>query len=140
MPPGCQRLLRDFDIVALPGPCTATHCYILVLDQSRRLGIGEPVAAAQPNASSCRTCAPVGACSFALRTRAPGYPSPPSTAATQGGVHLTHQPCSSLGAPIRLDLMIEFISIVLKPTGDLKPAQNLTGAGAGMCATFHPRV
>jgi hypothetical protein len=35
-------------------------------------------------------------------------------------VHLTHQFCSSLGAPIRHDLVIEFTSTLIKSAGDPK--------------------
>jgi hypothetical protein len=42
-------------------------------------------------------------------------------AATQGGIHLTRQPRSSFGAPIRHDLVIKFIFTLLKPKGDPKP-------------------
>jgi hypothetical protein len=57
---------------------------------------------------------------------------------TLGVVHLTHQPRSSLGALIHHGLVIEFTSTLLKPVGDSKPARN--PAGAGVSATFHPRV
>jgi hypothetical protein len=64
------------------------------------------------------------------------YPPLKSRTVTLGGIHLTHQPHSSLGSPIRCGLVIEFISTLLKPAGDPKPTQNPTGAGA----IFHPRV
>jgi hypothetical protein len=57
---------------------------------------------------------------------------------TLGVIHLTHQPRSYFGAPIRRGLVIEFTSTLLKPAGDLKPARNPTGAGVG--ASFHPWV
>jgi hypothetical protein len=62
------------------------------------------------------------------------YLPPKSRNVTLGGVHLTHQPCCSLGVPIRRGLVIEFTSNLLKPMGDPKPARNPVGA------TFHPRV
>jgi hypothetical protein len=66
------------------------------------------------------------------------YPPLKSYTVTLGGVHLTHQLCSSLGSSIHRALVIEFISTLLKPAGDLKPTRNPVGAGVG--ATFHPRV
>jgi hypothetical protein len=61
-----------------------------------------------------------------------------SCSVTLGAIHPTHQIRSSLGVLIRRGLMIEFTSTLLKPAGDPKPARNPTGAGVG--ATFHPRV
>jgi hypothetical protein len=55
-----------------------------------------------------------------------------------GGIHLTHQPSSFLGAPIRHSLVIEFTSTLLKLAGDPKPDRNPTGGGVG--ATFHLQV
>jgi hypothetical protein len=57
---------------------------------------------------------------------------------TLHGVHLTHQPRSSLGSQIRHGLVIEFTFTLLKPTGDLKLVRNPMGAGTG--ATLHPQV
>jgi hypothetical protein len=48
------------------------------------------------------------------------YPPLKSYTITLGGVHLTHQLCSSLGALIRRDLVIELTSTLLKSTGDPK--------------------
>jgi hypothetical protein len=66
------------------------------------------------------------------------YPALKSRTVNLGGVHITHELRSSLGSSIHCALMIEFISTLLKPTGDPKPTRN--SAGAGMSATFHPRV
>jgi hypothetical protein len=49
------------------------------------------------------------------------YPLLMSRTVTLGDIHLTHQSRSSLGAPIRHDLVIEFTSTLLKPVGDPKP-------------------
>jgi hypothetical protein len=43
-----------------------------------------------------------------------------SCTVTLGGVHLTHQPYFSLGAPICRGLVIEFTSTLLKAAGDPK--------------------
>jgi hypothetical protein len=93
---------------------------------------------AQRNATNHRTRALVGARSSTSRTGAPEYLSSSPTVVAQGDIHLTHQPRSSLGAPIRRGLMIEFTSTLFNPTGDQKSTRNLMGAGAS--ATFHPWV
>jgi hypothetical protein len=49
------------------------------------------------------------------------YPPLKSRTITLGGIHLTHQPHSSLGALIRCGLVIEFTSTLLKLAGDPKP-------------------
>jgi hypothetical protein len=49
------------------------------------------------------------------------YPPLKSHIVTLRGVHLTHQPRSSLGSPIHRGLMIEFTPTLLKPAGDPKP-------------------
>jgi hypothetical protein len=49
------------------------------------------------------------------------YPILMSGTVTLDVIHLTHQPCSSLGALIRRGLVIEFTSTLLKPAGDPKP-------------------
>jgi hypothetical protein len=56
------------------------------------------------------------------------YPPLKSGTITLGGVHLTHQPCSSLGSSVRHALMIKFTSTLLKP------ARNPTGVA------FHLQV
>jgi hypothetical protein len=55
------------------------------------------------------------------------YPPLISPTITLGGIHLTHQPHSSLGALIRRGLVIEFTSTFLKHVGDPK----LDGCGCG---------
>jgi hypothetical protein len=50
------------------------------------------------------------------------YPLLMSRTVTLGVIHLTHQPRSFLGAPIRRSFVIEFTSTLLKLVGDLKPA------------------
>jgi hypothetical protein len=64
------------------------------------------------------------------------YTSLKSHTVTLADVHITHQPHSYLGSPIRYDIMIEFISTLLKPAGDLKPTRNPMDVDA--CVTFHP--
>jgi hypothetical protein len=113
MPLGCQRLLRDFDI-ATP-PWSLRHRPPLRPGPGPVSRTGEPITAAQPDA------APVGAHSSALQTGALGYPSPSPTTIAQGVVHITHQPHSSLGAPICRSLMVEFTLTLFKPMGDPKP-------------------
>jgi hypothetical protein len=49
------------------------------------------------------------------------YPPLKSRTITLGGVHLTHQLRSSLDFSIHRVIVIEFISTLLKPTGDPKP-------------------
>jgi hypothetical protein len=66
------------------------------------------------------------------------YPPLKSYTVTLGGVHLPHPISSSLRSSTDRALVIEFISTLLKPAGDLKPTRNPVGAGVG--ATFHPRV
>jgi hypothetical protein len=62
------------------------------------------------------------------------YPALMSHTVTLGAIHLTHQHHSSLGAPIRHDLVIEFTSTSLKLVGDLKPG----GCGCGRGCNFSP--
>jgi hypothetical protein len=60
------------------------------------------------------------------------YPPLKSRTITLGGVHLTHQLCSSLGSSIHHALVIEFTSTLLKPADDLKPG------GCGRGCDFSP--
>jgi hypothetical protein len=83
---GANACFEILTLLPLHGSCATVHRYVLVLDQSHRLGSPSQMRSQTPSVT-----APVGARSFAPRIGALSYPSPSPTDTTQVDIHLTHQ-------------------------------------------------